>query len=638
MHSSPTPLGGSPDMQRIGRIAKSCALATCLTVLAACEGKDPLDANRSDPQWVAQHSPRAQVAVVFVHGIFGDTLETWTNSRKETFFDFLMKEPDVGPKVDMFAFGFRSNMFKGGSFDIQGAANRLHESLKYHKVVEYPAVVYVAHSMGGLVVIQHLLTQRALIEKTRALVFFATPQEGAQIAMIANRVANNPALNQMFPPDDGEGGHLRLLNDQWRALPARPPIVCGHEMLPTGGVMIVGWSSATRFCDGPSAGIDGSDHISIVKPDRPQHDSVVLVVNALRAHVLGEELTAKLNMPDFLEENGKLVFALTDASWRHSARLVNVGGSKLSYTVTIQPGDRLHIWPDTPSEIPARTTQNLGIALGFGPVKDTYRFYLTSDVTPKHEILVRVVDPAAVQRRQQELASAVTKELDGFLGDANTRESLGRLAVSDRTAPRELVQVAHTAIGRNGPELPEGAAWVMTAEYLSAMNWHDLAADALRAGVQSSPTTVKSASVQQLARAISVASGQKLDFASSLFGEMHALTGNVPSGTVGGTSYSAGIAIPVSLTANLQAVPSLRAYGLSLQGDLQQASGDTKAALESYRASAKIRPSPSITYRAAVLEKSSSPAPGGAQIKPGARLKLDGTVTAPDVKLKDAAR
>ena len=54
---------------------------TLLMMAASCACPDHTDAsNQTEPTWVKQHTPHAEIAWVFVHGIFGDTLGTWTNS------------------------------------------------------------------------------------------------------------------------------------------------------------------------------------------------------------------------------------------------------------------------------------------------------------------------------------------------------------------------------------------------------------------------------------------------------------------------------------------------------------------------------------------------------------------------------
>ena len=48
-----------------------------------------------DPHWVCQAAPHARTAVVFVHGIFGDTNGTWANDNGRTFFDLLASAPGM---------------------------------------------------------------------------------------------------------------------------------------------------------------------------------------------------------------------------------------------------------------------------------------------------------------------------------------------------------------------------------------------------------------------------------------------------------------------------------------------------------------------------------------------------------------
>ena len=157
-------------------------------------------------------------------------------------FSLLEADARVGPKVDALAFGYTSNMLAEGSLDIQEAANKLHARLHFHGVFDYPAIVFVTHSMGGLVVLRELLTHREILAQVPGVVFYATPQEGSQITAIAQHVANNPAIEQMLPAD--RNGYLRVLNDEWRSLPKRPVVRCAYEKRPTAGVMIVPWESA----------------------------------------------------------------------------------------------------------------------------------------------------------------------------------------------------------------------------------------------------------------------------------------------------------------------------------------------------------------------------------------------------------
>ena len=596
-------------------LAALCALAAALTV-AACRdtandaGKAPasvtaagaIPANATDPRWVAQHNPPAQVALVFVHGVFGDTVGTWTHDGGPSFFDLVTRNAQVGPKVDMLAFGYTSNMFTAGSLDIQEAANKLHARLQFHGVLDYPAIVFVTHSMGGLVVLRELLTHRELLPQVPAVVMYATPQEGSQISVIATAVAHNPALEQMLPAD--RNGYLRVMNDEWNALPAdvRPQVRCAYEKRPTHGVLVVPWASATRFCQGTPVAID-ADHLEIVKPDRPEHDSVVVLVNALNELVIGKALAASLETPDFTRDGDHAVFTLSNPLGS-AARLVNAGGSGLRYTVGQISDPHLFVWPaDTPKEVAARTTERLQFALGFGAAAAEYRFTLTSDVTPPLSVIVRVPDAAAVVSRQAALADDVSRGLVAQLSDAPQAARFAAAAADDSEVPKAIVRTAHDIVARQNPDLPDNATWVLTADLMDAANWHGLAILALRNAEGADPSTPRSPSVQRLAETVATHSGQARIFASS---PTPVAVGDLPERAqplVDGRAAAAAAA----LAPLMQRIPALKAQGLSLQGDLQRARGDTGGARATYSAAAAIRPSPSISTRLTNVTRAERP-------------------------------
>lgn len=496
------------DQQHLG--ALWCLLVGVMSlvpILSGCSKVDKtrtsIEANNTDPKWVIQKTPSSKVAVVFVHGIFGDTLGTWTYASGKSFLQYLEEDVQVGPQLDMFAFGFRSNMVTAGSFDIQEAANKLDESLRFNQVLDYPTVVFVAHSMGGLVVLQELLTHRDLLETVPLIFLYATPQEGSQITTIAKKIARNPALEQMLPAD--RNAFLRQLNDQWKSLPARPHISCAYEKLATFGIMVVPWSSATRFCDGAANAITDADHLDIVKPNRPTHDSLVLLINALNTHVLGKQLSAKLETPDFVPEGDHVVFNLLDLDG--SARLVNAGGAKLRFTLAEVSDSSLHLWPeDTPRDIPAKQTQNVRMALGFWAVASEYRFVVRTDVDLR--VVVRVPNLAAVAAKRARLVEAISHDINNYLSVQANVSDLARLPPESTKASDEIVRVVHTTVATFKPEFPASAQWVISADILAAANWPQLAATALRRAESLSPSAAKSPGVRHLAGVIAAQTGE----------------------------------------------------------------------------------------------------------------------------------
>jgi hypothetical protein len=585
-------------------------VVTALVVSTGCPGK-PSDKTTDsgtptadpDPHWVIQQTPRAKVALVYVHGVTGDMVGTWTASNGKTFFDLVNENEATKGKADAFVYGFPSYLFKSGSFDIREAANRLHLQLKTQGVLDYPAIVFVAHSMGGLVVMRELLTNRDLLPKVPVVVFYATPMEGALIAAIGQEFSPNSALAQMTEADGN--ALLQQLSDDWRSIPDadRPHVRCAYEKTTVGPLKIVPWSSATRFCEGAPPAIE-ANHITIVKPDRPGADAILVLVSALNDYVLGKQLEARLETPDFTTEGDHDVFVLHDALGKQRARLVNSGGGPLTFTLAeISDPTQLFLWPDdTPEDIGAHGTVSLSAALSRAATASEYGFTIR---TPNEDrkVVVRVPDLAAMKAQQSAAANAVATEMQAALGDPQQRERW--LAASPETPPDALVQIAHTAVSKQSPDLPDQARWVLTADLLAASNWPTLAARALRNAEAIAPSTARNAAVQHLAGIVAAQSGDREIFKASATPIASAETlaaWNVAQPL----TEPANAAVATTLAGRMQSIPALKGFGLSLEGDLQQSKGNAAAAETAYTEAAKIRTSPSLSSRLQKLKLKST--------------------------------
>jgi pimeloyl-ACP methyl ester carboxylesterase len=600
-----------------GRIVVAMML-TC----AACRGgggsghpETPLPENHTDPEWVIQQQPRSRVALVFVHGIFGDAIGTWRHSNGSTLFQLVNTVPGIAGQADMLAFGFPSFMFQSGSFDIREAANRLHLRLDFHGVLNYSKIVFVAHSMGGLVVLRELLTHAEIRDRVPVLIFYATPQEGAQITLIAQHILTNSALAQMTPAD--HNALLQTISDEWNTIPAqsRPRIRCAYEKLPTHGVLIVPWASATRFCEQAPPPIE-ADHIGIVKADSASHDTVAVLATALREYVFNKGLEPRLETPDFRVEGDQSVFNLTDAASRQPARLVNAGGSSLRFTLAEISDPKLYVWPDdTPKVLPANTTLNMHIALGIGARAHEYRFVIRTDELPERRVLVRVHDVAALGKQQLQLMQSAKSEVDALLADPVRSQQLRNAPADNADGPVALIRAARDGVAKVNPRLPESATWVLAAEVLNASNWPGLAARALTEAEKVSPSTAQAPAVRRLAAETASLSGVTNVFTTTTTPMLTpAEIAQVP--VTNALVAASGPEAAMQLASRMQQAPSLRAFGLSLQGDAQQAAGNADAAHQSLQEAAKIRATPSVARRLerVTLNATEKPLRGGAVV------------------------
>lgn len=582
-------------------------LALLTLMLTACPSPDTGDGdtpsgatidNPEDPVWIVRADPRHRTAIVFIHGLFGTTTGTWSNDTGGTFFGLLAEDPDFRDKVDIFAFGFTSNMFEGGSLGVVEAANALDQTLIRNRIWDYDQVVLVGHSMGGLIAMRTIIKHADKRRKVPLLVLYASPQEGSQISALGQKFSNNRALSQLLPADEND--FLEVLDDDWSNIPDqdRPAVVCAYE---TGGVgravMIVKRSSATRYCGPERIGIGGSDHLSIVKPGNRKSLSYIVLANALEKYALGTSVAPLLEMQGFAEEQGNLIFTLGDPLAEGVARLRNTGSRPVRFTIVPPANPKLMILPaETPREIAGGDTEELRFnLLARGRSDPEYDFTLKTPSSPDRVIKVRVPDYDKLDDRYAAQALAIAKAVDNYLADPDNQNALKTLSLKDRHA--RIATLARDALGKHSPGLSRSASWIIAADALSGVGWPDIAGAALVEAKQESPTVVKSPTFQTLATVVTVQSGNKLmlttpDFKPSIPPQDLAMFEIRPT-----YLKSEDLEVWKMLSTRMQSTPGLQQEGMTLQGDLLQKLGESQAAESIYLKANQIKETPTLQQR-----------------------------------------
>ena len=338
-------------------------------------------------------------------------------------------------------------------------------------MLDYPAVVFVAHSMGGLVVLRELLTHREdLLPRVRGLVFYATPQEGSQITRIAGHVARNPAIAEMLPGDQNLS--LQQLDNEWKALPARPTVRCAYEKRPTAQRHGRAGDERDALLRRHAGGHRRRPR-HIVKPDRASHDTMMVLVNALNEFALGAQLCAACSRRPTSSPNGDhLVFTMTDPFGRSTARLNNSGGSPLRYTDRTRPRiRRLFVWPDdTPRMLAAGGAR--AAALRPRLRSDGHRVPHHADLgraARSRVVVVRVPNLEAMMAQQVRLAEGVSRDLGTLLGESGDERGFTAAAADDPAVPEAMTQRrARDSVARRTGDLPESATWVVAADLMDA--------------------------------------------------------------------------------------------------------------------------------------------------------------------------
>lgn len=302
---------GSSSRGRVSRMAAIGGVLVAAMLAAVAVWKMSIQNEDSVPKWVVEarkanvthpqflkptsddEAPSTSDAtlLLFVHGVFGDTVSTWSRGDlSQSLPSLLLARKEFSRGFDAFAFGYMSEIVRRGSFQIHQAATAFATEIKFRSfLTKYKRIVIVAHSMGGLVALEALTTDPEIRAHVPLVVTFATPYDGAQIATLGNDVLSNPGLADMVPRD-ARNSFLSSLSNRWkRSRNSGGPttkVVCAYESVPLSGIpgigLVVPETSASSLCDDVAEPI-AEDHIGIIKPDGPEHQSIKVLTNALRA-------------------------------------------------------------------------------------------------------------------------------------------------------------------------------------------------------------------------------------------------------------------------------------------------------------------------------------------------------------------
>jgi hypothetical protein len=157
---------------------------------------------------------------------------------------------------------------------------------------EHQEIIFVAHSLGGLVVQRLLLTYPTLVPSTKLIYFFSTPESGSGVARYARIFNSDPLIGELRsgPRND----YLESLEDSWRAATGVGSLMtrCAYETKKTHHVLVVDRLSATRMCPIGTTLPIPKDHISIVKPCSVKDDAYIALNNAVREIPKGQQSAA----------------------------------------------------------------------------------------------------------------------------------------------------------------------------------------------------------------------------------------------------------------------------------------------------------------------------------------------------------
>ena len=270
-----------------GALLPLIALLIIFSAYCLCLGADvPLNQNHEG--YIRKQGNKR--VLVFIHGLYGG-VDTWRCDDKHYWPEMLAQDKDPSiANLDIYVASFPTPQ-KGGNETVADLETTVKNRLEADKIFsDHDEVVFVAHSLGGIIVQQILLTYRdeGFYRKVSFIYFYGTPQEGSKVAKLASIFSPDPLLKEL---SSGDGNFvLPDMNSKWiHAGFESIKRFCAYETKSVHGFKIVDRSSATRGCQDFVA--IPANHISIVKPCSTRDDSYIALKNKLENTTLANTAT-----------------------------------------------------------------------------------------------------------------------------------------------------------------------------------------------------------------------------------------------------------------------------------------------------------------------------------------------------------
>lgn len=225
-----------------------------------------------------RQSRDAETLIIFVHGVRGDGQATWTKGN--SYWPSLLTSDRDFDGTDIFVHSYPDSF--SAPLSIDELADNMRITLTAYSVLKYRHLVFLAHSMGGIVTRSYLLKNRDAASRTLFTYFFATPSSGSEIASVFALFYSNPPIEQLKSMSSMD--YLADQVRQWLAAKFPFPTYCGYETLKTAGAFVVEMKSAALLCTKRLDPIV-ANHVDIVKPTNEKSDSYL----AFKAAYLDEQ-------------------------------------------------------------------------------------------------------------------------------------------------------------------------------------------------------------------------------------------------------------------------------------------------------------------------------------------------------------
>jgi triacylglycerol esterase/lipase EstA (alpha/beta hydrolase family) len=155
-------------------------------------------AQAQESKYVRRNAQNEKV-IIFVHGVVGDAISTWTNKAANSYWPQLIASDESFDNSNIYVFNYPTAPL-GRNLSINELAENMRLQLNADQVLKHKELVFLSHSMGGLITRSFLLKYRENATKVGFLYFFATPTEGSPTARLATLITKSGA-NQIDVPN-----------------------------------------------------------------------------------------------------------------------------------------------------------------------------------------------------------------------------------------------------------------------------------------------------------------------------------------------------------------------------------------------------------------------------------------------------
>ena len=113
-------------------------------------------------EWV--RNPGNSLCIVFVHGFLSDGDSCWRNQIGAYWPELLTQEPSL-QSLGVYVFTYQTSLFSG-SYRLSDVVDALKEHMRLDGVIACREIVFVCHSLGGIVVRKFLIERASELRST----------------------------------------------------------------------------------------------------------------------------------------------------------------------------------------------------------------------------------------------------------------------------------------------------------------------------------------------------------------------------------------------------------------------------------------------------------------------------------------